>query len=92
MYRDKERKQQPMTKEDYLKLNLYRANIAKARFEAEGIRYIRPSEDSDRFIVFGQGRDKFQFYAGIGLILGPYEDRGLDNMVNIAKYGRQEEK
>ena len=72
--------------ESFIERNMKRTEYAIKRFEDEGIRYIRPSEDSDRFIVYSQdnGR-KYQFYAGTGLILGPYEDRGIENMIMIAK-------
>ena len=87
--RDRDRNTTTFDREgDYLQLNLHRARYAQERFEEEGIRYIRPSETSDRFLVFGQGKDKFQFYAGSGLILGPYDERGIECMVEIAKHGR----
>lgn len=76
---------------DYLQRNLQRAQYAQERFDNEGIRYIRPSQDSDRFIIFGKGRNKYQFYAGTGLILGPYEERGIEQMISIAVQGRNNE-
>lgn len=76
----------PRYDEDIVERNGKRTEYAIKRFEEEGIRFIRPSENSDRFIVFSKdnGR-KYQFYAGTGLILGPYENRGIENMVSIAK-------
>lgn len=65
--------------------NSKRADYAIQRFEQEGIRYIRPSETSDRFLIFADDNvRKFQFYAGTGLILGPYSARGIESMINIA--------
>ena len=63
-----------------------RAEYAVQRFEEEGIRYMRPDATSDRFIVWSadNGR-RYQFYAGTGLIMGPYTDRGIENMIMIAK-------
>lgn len=61
-----------------------RIEYAMKRFDEERIRYSRPNEDSDRFVVFNDSNTKrYQFYAGSGLILGPYEDRGIENMVTI---------
>lgn len=61
-----------------------RIEYAMKRFDEERIRYSRPNEDSDRFVVFNDSNTKrYQYYAGSGLILGPYEERGIDNMVNI---------
>lgn len=76
----------PQFEDEIVERNGKRTEYAIKRFEEEGIRYIRPSKESDRFIVFSNdnGR-KYQFYAGTGLILGPYENRGIENMVSIAK-------
>ena len=76
----------PQFEDDVIERNGKRTAYAIARFEEEGIRYIKPSKDGDRFIVFSKdnGR-KYQFYAGTGLILGPYENRGIENMILIAK-------
>lgn len=61
-----------------------RIEYAMKRFDEERIRYSRPNEDSDRFVVFNDSNTKrYQYYAGSGLILGPYEDRGIENMVTI---------
>ncbi|GEM_PF-4317896 len=74
--------------ENLVERNVRRTEYAIKRFDEEGIRYVRPSQDSDRFIVFGADNNrKYQFYAGTGLILGPYEDRGIENMVRVAKKG-----
>lgn len=70
-------------------LQEHRAEYAQKRFEAEGIDYLRPQEGSDKFIVFSadHGR-RYTFFAGSGLIMGPMPDRGVENMVMIAKGGR----
>lgn len=61
-----------------------RIEYAMKRFDEAKIRYSRPNEDSDRFVVFNDTNTRrYQYYAGSGLILGPYEERGIDNMVNI---------
>lgn len=74
--------------ENLTERNARRTEYAIRRFEEEGIRYVRPSQGSDRFIVFSKDNlRKYQFYAGTGLILGPYCDRGIENMVEVAKKG-----
>ena len=76
----------PQFSDEMVERNGKRTEYAVQRFEEEGIRYIRPSQGSDRFIVFSKdnGR-KYQYYAGTGLILGPYDNRGIENMIRIAK-------
>jgi len=67
-------------------LQEYRADYAIKRFEEEGIRYIRREDGSDRFTVYStdNGR-KFTFFAGTGLIMGPLPERGIEQMVMLAK-------
>ena len=63
-----------------------RSEYAIKRFEEEGIRYIRCSPDSDRFIVWNRdNKMRYTFFAYTGTILGPYEQRGIENMVLIAE-------
>ena len=70
-------------------LQEHRAEYAVKRFEEEGIRYMRRDDGSDRFTVFSSdnGR-KYTFYAGTGLIMGPMDERGIENMIMIAKGSR----
>lgn len=70
-------------------LQEYRADYAVKRFEEEGVRFIRRDDNSDRFTVYSSdnGR-KYTFYAGTGLIMGPMDDRGIENMIMIAKGSR----
>ena len=64
----------------------HRADYAISKFESEDIRYMRPDENSDRFFVWSKDNTrKYTFFAGTGLILGPYDQRGIENMVMIAK-------
>ena len=64
----------------------YRSDLAEKRFAHEGIQFVRCDSNTDKFIVYGQGRDRFTYFAGTGLILGPYKSRrGLDAVVSLAK-------
>ena len=69
-----------------------RTEYAIKRFEEEGIRYFQPSKETDRFVVVSENNARrYQFFASTGLILGPYADRGIENMIMIAKSNRFEE-
>ena len=71
--------------EDIRGRNGRRADYAERRFEQEGIRFLR-SQDSDRFtVISSDGGRRYTFYAGTGLIMGPYRERGIEQMVSIAK-------
>ena len=71
-------------------LQKQRIEYAIRRFNEEGIRFSGPDENG-RFVVFNDvNTRRYQFYAGNGLILGPYEERGIENMVMIATKGRKQ--
>ena len=70
-------------------LHEYRADYALKRFEEEGIRYMRPDENSDRFFVWSKDNTrKYTFFAGSGQILGAMPERGIENMITLACGGR----
>lgn len=66
-------------------LGEFRGDYAEKRFHEEGIRYMRPDDNSDRFFVWSNDNTrKYTFFAGSGLILGPMPERGVENMISLA--------
>ena len=66
-----------------------RIKYAIRRFHEEGITFDMPEPGTDRFTVYNDmNTRRWSFYAGSGNIIGPHEERGIENMVMIATKGR----